>query len=115
MAEDWMTISRSLGFHGEKDMWKNLYIDRGLSVSKLAAALQVGTATVTRRMEMCGIERRERGGANGTSHHTRKLYYLDPRFVFLAPDDEVARLIGAHWSTVYKFKRKLMNGRIHPL
>jgi hypothetical protein len=83
-------------------MWHGLYIIDGRKIGELSKTLGYGTATIQRRMKLCGIEVRQRGGANTPSRIAIAVWHLDPRYVRTAQPDEVAYIIDASVHSVYR-------------
>jgi len=105
MAIDWESIASIFGYGSETAMLYDLYVSQRLSVQTIASKLDTKKSTVLRRLELCNIPRRSRGGANNKSHRKELLHLLDQRFVLTAPVNEVAHVIDAHPSTVWKYVR----------
>src|SRR5690606_34412536 len=61
---DWVEVSQGLDFPGPKEMWEELYTNRGLSTTKLAAQFGVGVNTITKELRKHEIAIRKRGGKN---------------------------------------------------
>jgi transposase-like protein len=98
----WKQIAETLGFSDEPSMWHQLYAREGRTVSELAKTLGFGTATVTRRMHLCGVDRKSRGGANSPSKVAIAVEHLDPRFVTLAEPRELAELVDCSVHSIYR-------------
>lgn len=106
--EDWNETARSIGFKDEKSMLESFYTDDGMSVAEIASRLGAGTATIARRLTLCKVKKRSRGGSNNLMLQRRKLFHLDPRLLMYSPLDKIAEMCGGSKSTVYKFRRALM-------
>jgi hypothetical protein len=100
---DWNEIAQLVGYADEEQMLRDMYHQLHLSVNEIADKLGSGKATILRRMKMYGIEVRGRGGANNQSHKRALLHLLDQRFVRSNPSQDVAKVINAHQSTVWKY------------
>jgi hypothetical protein len=103
----WKEIANTLGFSDEKSMWEELYVKDKRTIGELAKTLGFGTATLSRRMQLCGIDKRQRGGANSPSRVAIAIAHLDQRFVRLAKPDEIAKLVDASVHSVYRILKEL--------
>lgn len=104
MNEDWDVIAEAHGFRTEEEMFRELYIRRGYSVSRVARVLKVSTTTVNRRIGNLGIAKRPRGGANYLPRQKRTLHYADQRVVHYEPLEDVARMFQIHPSAVEQYR-----------
>lgn len=64
MAEMWDTLAKTRGYANEKEMWEGLYVNKIMSIRQLSQLLNFGSATIARRLELCGIKKKGRGGPN---------------------------------------------------
>jgi hypothetical protein len=103
----WKQIAGQLGFADETAMWYNLYLLENRSIGELAKTLGFGTATVARRIGICGVEKRNRGGAQNPSKILISITHLDQRFVRLAQPQEIADLVGASVHSVYRILKEI--------
>lgn len=108
--EDWIGIARMCGFATEADMLHYFYKVEGLSLKEIGTKLGVGPATLSHRLDKCKIEKRSRGGANNSQRIGKILHRMDQRELFMTKDVELAKRLGAHPSTVYKYKREVRGG-----
>ena len=115
MAEDWDALAGVLGYRNEKEMFEDLYLAQRISISRLALKLGAGSATVARRIRLCGIDRRPRGGANNLSKSKQRLYYMDQRLVLVRPLVKEAERLKIHPSTLYKYRRGVIGGKLDAL
>lgn len=110
----WDQTAFLIGFANEQEMFKTLYVERGMSISQIATQLKVGTCTVANRLERCGITKRPKGGANSQLPQSYKLFHLDQRVVLSLPPKQVAKITGTSYAFAYKFqKRRLPNGILY--
>lgn len=112
MADDWDSLARSIGYANEKSMLEDFYLGEEMAVSEIGRRLGHGTATIARRLSMCGIEKRGRGGPNNTASQKRKLFHMDQRWVMMLDLGVVASMARASKSTIYKFRRSITGGKI---
>lgn len=103
--EQWTELSASIGFGSEEEMWNKLYVEEKRSIGDLAKHLGFGTATIQRRLEIKGIQRRKRGGANTPARTQEKIFKLDQRFLLFAHPDEIAKLCDCSVHSVYRIRR----------
>lgn len=103
--EDWNGIAKMIGFVDERAMLQCFYVDEALPITEIAKKLSCGPATVASRLVKNNIKARPRGGANNSHRISKKLFRMDQRLVFQLPDNELAKLVDAHQSTVYKYQR----------
>lgn len=101
---DWQELADSLGYQDERQLWHDLYHTNKYSVSTIATKLGVSSGTIVRRMKNLAITRRHRGGPNNTAKFRKKLHLMDQRVVFTTPSSELAKQLGVHYVTVYKYK-----------
>lgn len=103
----WKDMAASLGFTDEATMWQQLYNIESRTIGELSRTLGYGTATIARRIAICGVEKRSRGGSNNPSRIVIAISHLDQRFVRLAKPDEIARLVGASVHSVYRIIKEV--------
>lgn len=103
--DDWQQLAESLMFKDEKHMFETFYVEEGLSVNEIAERLNVGTATVNRRMSAYNINKRPRGGPRKTADKRSILFYLDQRVVMAMPNKLLSEVYGMSYSVVYQYKR----------
>jgi hypothetical protein len=99
----WDTLAHEMCFRNERDMLETFY--ETMSIAEIANRLGVGTATINRRLNLCGIEKRSRGGDNTKARLSVLLYHIDQRTVMAMPGNEFAATFGISKSRVYKYKR----------
>lgn len=109
-GEDWDGIARSIGFIDEKQMLTKFYTDWGMSISDISKRLGSGTTTIVRRLSICHITKRGKGGPNNSANQRRKLFHLDQRFVMFASLEKVAGMVRCSKSCVYKYRRSVTGG-----
>jgi hypothetical protein len=102
---NWDSLADTLGYRDEEHMLSDMYLNQGFSLSLIADKLGNGKATIRRRLSLYNIERRSRGGANNPSLRRLYLHLLDQRWVYSASKKEVAQVIEAHPSTVWKYMK----------
>lgn len=103
----WKQVAETLGFSDEPTMWFQLYVIEERKIGELAKTLGYGTATVARRIDISGVEKRKRGGSNAPSRIAINLAHLDQRMVRLTPASELAKLIGASVHSVYRLLKEM--------
>lgn len=64
MSEMWDLIAKNQGYDSEKEMWVGIYATRKMSIRQLSDLLGFGTATIGRRLDLCGVKKKNRGGPN---------------------------------------------------
>lgn len=106
-ATQWKEIAETLGFPDETQMWVQIYKKENRPIGELAKTLGFGPATVARRISLCGIGKRARGGANSPSRVAISIAHLDQRYVRLARPEDIARLIGASVHSVYRVLKEI--------
>jgi hypothetical protein len=60
---NWEEVARRLGHPSEKEMWRDLYVVKRLTIASIAVRLGSNPATVRRAMAACGLQTRSGGGA----------------------------------------------------
>ncbi|KKM03109.1 hypothetical protein LCGC14_1777730 [marine sediment metagenome] len=113
--ENWDGIARQLGYETEHDMLLDFYVREEMSIKRIALKLGAGTTTINRRLSICGITKKPKGGANNLARQKMKLHRMDQRFVMFAPLKEVAEISGTHTTTVYKYKKEVRGGKLDGL
>lgn len=91
------------GYPNKRSMLEALYAQEGLSINQVASRIGTGPATVERWMRLLGVPKRGRGGNNSQAKIGWKIHRLDPRLVFRLSIRDLARLVQASESYVYKF------------
>jgi len=107
---DWDVLAKHLGFTDERDMLEDLYETQELPISEIARRLEVGTATINRRLDQLGVCKRKRGGANRSGDQTLKLFRLDPRVVLSLRPKLLSELTGVSKPLCYKFQKSRILG-----
>ncbi|MBU2060211.1 MAG: hypothetical protein KKB38_21070 [Gammaproteobacteria bacterium] len=64
----WHMQARFEGFNNEYEMWKDRYVNEGISTSRLVSMLQTAQSTIINRLEKFKIKRRPQGGPNYTKN-----------------------------------------------
>ena len=113
--EDWDGIARQLGYDSERDLLLDFYVKKEMSIKTIALKLGAGTTTINRRLSICGITKKPKGGANNLARQKMKLHRMDQRFVMFAPLKEVAESSGTHTTTVYKYRKEVKGGKLDGL
>lgn len=93
------------GYPNKRAMLEALYAEEGLSINQVATRIGTGPATVERWMRLLGVPKRGRGGNNSSAKIGWRLHRIDPRVVLGLPLRDLARLVQASESYVYKFKK----------
>src|ERR1700741_40105 len=93
------------GYANKRTMLEELYTHEGLAIREIAERLGVGTATVERWMVGLDIPKRGRGGDNMPAKLGWKIHRLDPRDITHMTVRDLARLVQASESYVWKFRR----------
>ena len=116
MPEDrlgiWAAIIEKLGYKDEPSMWEDLYINQELSIATIARILSVGSATVNRRIRLCGIPTRSRGGAKNYWPMRRNIFRYDQRLLYSLPVDEVSMSLNIPANIIAGYKRDFTGGKI---
>ena len=113
--EDWDGIARQLGYDSERDLLLDFYVKEEMSIKTIALKLGAGTTTINRRLSICGITKKPKGGANNLARQKMKLHRMDQRLVMFAPLKRVAEISGTHTTTVYKYKKEVRGGKLNGL
>lgn len=108
--EDWDGIAKTIGFADETSMLTYFYVKEQLSIVDIGVKLGAGAATIAQRLHKCKIQTRSRGGANNSHTKTRALFRMDQRLVFSMKETDLAKLVEAHQTSVYKYKRSVTGG-----
>lgn len=103
LPESWNPIAETLGYRNEEHMLRDLYEEQNFSISEIAKRLGFAQNNVRRRLLICGMQLRERGGRNNLGNRvlselTDEQLSQDPR--------KVAAECNVHISTVFKEKRR---------
>lgn len=102
----WNELAASIGFPSETSMWDQLYSTEERSIAELAKTLGYGTATVARRIGICKVKKKGRGGANTPPRVYANMFHMDQRFVRLAHPEELAKLLDCSVHSVYRLRRE---------
>jgi len=99
MSIQWNDVAQRLKYVDEVEMWNDLYVARGLSISKLALKLDISRNTVRDALDRVGIQLRGRGGPNN-----QKLEVTDELIEDIRENGvtAVAKKLGLSYTTVYK-------------
>lgn len=106
---DWMDLAISLGYKDDYQMFYDLYISHGLSMSQIGVKLGYSLGTIDRRITRLGIPKRKRGGANNMARYRRLLHLMDQRVVYSRRSEDLGKQLGCHPSTVWKYKANKSN------
>lgn len=101
-SNQWKEIAEHLGYDSETLMWHQLYTIEGRTIDQLAKTLGFSTCCISRRIGLCGISKRLRGGANNPSRILATLAHLDQRFVRTSGPKELAEVIGCSPHSIYR-------------
>lgn len=93
------------GYPNKKSMLEVLYVQEGLSINQVASRIGTGPATVERWMRLLGVPKRGRGGNNSQAKIGWRLHRINPRIVHSLSIRDLARLVQASESYVYKFRK----------
>ncbi len=104
---EWAKVAETVGFQSEAAMWQQLYGVEGRSIGELAKVMGYGTATIARRLSLCEVEKRKRGGSHNPSQVAIMLGRLDQRIVHLSTAKELAQLLGASPHSIYRVMKEL--------
>lgn len=104
-------LANHLGYDDAEDMFKDLYVTQGLSMSQISRRLGLGPATVNNWLRKLGISTRSRGGANRSSVLHYKLHLMDQRYVFTKSNAFLADILRMNPSYVYKYKLKVVGSK----
>lgn len=63
---EWGALSKSLGYDSTDGMWKDLYLEKKLSIGQLSRKLDVSRNVVRLELSKAGIKARGRGGPNNS-------------------------------------------------
>lgn len=111
MAENWQKIARSLGYIDEKNMWYNLYTVDGNSIDNLYQRLGYATHTIRKRLKVCNIEVRSRGGSNGaTPPALNILFHIDQRIIWSRTIKELTELTGCSPAVISRYRTTSQGG-----
>jgi len=96
------------GYSCKREMLNAVYTQEGLSIKTISNRIGVSTAAVERWMRLLGIPRRGRGGDNTKAEIGWRLHRIDPRVVHGLSIRDLARLVSASESYVWKFRKAVM-------
>lgn len=96
---DWTPVFSRLGYKSETEMWEDLYIAQGMSITELAKSLGVSRNKIRASLTNCGVPFRGRGGPNH-----QKLEVTDELIEEIKKDGiaAVAKRLRLSYTTVYK-------------
>lgn len=103
----WKQIAETLGYPDEPTMWVQLYKTEKRTIGELGKTLGFGSATVARRLQLCGIDKRSRGGANAPSRVAIAIAHLDQRFVRMSRPEEISQVVGTSIHSVYRVLKEV--------
>lgn len=103
----WRQVAETLGFPDETQMWHQFYVAEKRTIGELSRTLGFGTATIARRIGLCGVDKRSRGGVNSPSKITINIAHLDQRFVRLSKPEVIAHLVNASTHSVYRIIKEI--------
>lgn len=83
LKEDWDAYARRFGYKNEWDMFYDLYIVQKISVISLGERFGRNRGTIARRLDILGITKRSRGGANNQFSQQFRLWRFDQRILHL--------------------------------
>jgi transposase len=99
MAIEWSGVATALEYPSEEEMWRDLYVTRGLSIVQIAKKLDVSRNTVRESLDRTGIVLRQRGGPNNQKLEITDALVEDIRREGIT---SVAKKLGLSYTTVYK-------------
>jgi DNA-binding CsgD family transcriptional regulator len=106
---DWGDLAASLGYKSDYQMFYDLYLGNNLSLSQIAKKIGYSSATIDAQLRRLGLPKRTRGGANNIAKYKRLLHLMDQRYVYQQTSSQLAKLLGCHSSTVWKYKTAQRN------
>ena len=102
---NWKKVTRTLGFETEHEMWEELYNNQQSSIEDLHERLGFGTHTIKRRLAVCNIALRGRGGNNHSTPPRKDiLFHLDQRVVVFSTQKELSFLTGCSPAVISTYK-----------
>jgi transposase len=111
--EDWDQLARSIGYDNERQMLLDLYCARQCSISDIAQRLEAGTATINRRLDLAGINKRTRGGSNYQATQSYKLFHLDQRVLDKFDLETLSTVTRVSKSLCYKYRARRNRAILH--
>lgn len=107
MAENWKGLATSLNYTTETEMWQDLYLEQKLTIQQLSLRLGYGTHTIRRRMLLCSIDMRQRGGPRTSAYNRGKVFHLDQRCVWTMSVQELCKALNVSQDVIYRYKKYL--------
>lgn len=104
-SETWTDLAKTLGYKTETDMWKDLYDIKDWSIGKIAIRLGYSNTVIRRRMALCSIKMRGKGGPNNKGKGKKILDRFDLDFVMNAPVKTVLDKAKVTESTLWRYRR----------
>lgn len=101
LKEEWHLLATNLGYSNERDMFEDLYAE--MSLSEIAKRLNYSRAAIDRRINILGIPKRGRGGANNRKNARDKVWRCDQRLVFQIGGTPLAKALGVSYQTLYNY------------
>jgi hypothetical protein len=101
---DWRKVSLRLGYHTEREMWLELYIEKKMSIPRICLRLGVSRTAVVAALRRNRVKIRPRGGANN-----RKIRQLTPEEARLIECEGImaaSRRLQVSYISLYKEVRK---------
>jgi hypothetical protein len=112
--EDWEDLAKTLGYKSERELLEDLYVTRGESIFQISNSLGVGPTTISHRLDLYEIPKRQRGGDNNPGRQTGKLFRLDQRCALRINLDTLSQITGISRSLLYKYRKaRMKNGTLH--
>jgi hypothetical protein len=103
----WKQVAETLGFPDETQMWVQLYMSEKRTIGELSKTLGYGTATIARRINLCGVDKRKRGGATSPSRIAIAVGHLDQRYVRLSRPEDIAKIVGSSIHSIYRVMKEI--------
>jgi transposase len=99
MPISWELTASQLGYGSELELWTDLYVTRGFSISELATKLDVSRNTIRTALERVKIDVRKQGGPNNQKFDVTDEIIEEIRLNGIAA---VAKRLDLSYTTVYK-------------
>lgn len=93
LKEDWEVYAKRLGYGSEHAMFHDLYITKAISVIALGERLGFTRGTIARRLDVLGIAKRSRGGANNQFCQRIRLWRFDQRMICYLDKADLAKVL----------------------
>jgi hypothetical protein len=104
---NWEDLARHIGYGSEREMLRNMYVERNLSLAQIGARLGCTGHAVLRHLIKLNIDRRPKGGDNNIANQTRKLFRLDQRLILFGELKKTAKYAGVSTNLLWKYRRSM--------